>query len=460
MAEKELTFDFPDISAKYWKQKIQADLKGADYNETLVWESPEGIRVKPFYHAEDLEQHPPVPAPCPNPWAVGQLVEITEAANANDFSKNAIERGAEHLHFDCKGQVPDFKALLADIDLSQVSISFYNWFPLENEIEALLALVPESPAGIYLNLDPLGNLASSGNWKNDRESDLKTLTACLELLKNHKGIYPLGIDATIYHEAGGTRVQQLAYALAHLNEYVELLGSDKLQAPVSFYLSVGNDYFFEIAKLRALRMLCSSLLEVHSLEPEIRVIARPGKRNKTLYDYNVNLLRSCTECMSAILGNADIVVNMRYDEGYHEPNEFADRIARNQLLILKHESHFDKVSNPASGAYYLESLTRQLATKSLELFKQLEQGGGYLKQLKEHNLQRKLKESARKEQQAFDNGSLVLVGTNKYPNPEDRMKGELERTPLVKRSGEKTTIEPIIARRLSAKYEQKRLNDE
>lgn len=460
MVDKELSFNFPDVSAKFWKQKIQADLRGADYNETLVWESPDGIHVKPFYHSEDLEEHPPLPSVCPNPWAVGQYVEVLEAGLANTLAQDSLERGAEHLHFDCKDGNPDLSVLLQNIDLATTQVSFHNWKPDYETLQNLEKTLPAELSGVYLNLDPLGRLAGKGKWKENREKDLQELTEVLNLFRAQDSVSVIGISMDLYHEAGGTRVQQLAYALAHMNEYLEQLGDAIGNKAITVNTAIGNDYFFEIAKLRALRILCSSLFKNRDLEMGIRIHARPGRRNKTLFDYNVNLLRSSTECMSAILGNADVVVNTRYDELYHDPNEFADRIARNQLLILKYESHFDKVGNPASGSYYLESLGDQLAQQSLELFKKLEEGGGYLKQLKEHNIQRKLKEAASREQAAFDEGNLILVGTNKFPNPEDRMKEDLEREPFPSRAARKTTIEPIIPKRLAAKHEKKRLNDE
>ena len=172
------------------------------------------------------------------------------------------------------------------------------------------------------------------------------------------------------------------------------------------------------------------------------------------------MLRTTTEAMSAVLGGADVVFNMPYDAIYHKDNDFAERIALNQLLLLKHESHFDKATNAADGAYYVEQLTTQLAEKALELFKQLEKGGGFLKQVKEHNIQKKIKDSAAKEQKAFDSGKEVLLGTNKYSNESDKMKDTIELFPFVKKNTRKTLIEPIIERRLAEAVEQKRLNDE
>src|SRR5690606_18492572 len=160
--------------------------------------------------------------------------------------------------------------------------------------------------------------------------------------------------------------------------------------------------------------------------------ATPTKRNKTLYDYNVNLLRTTTECMSAILGGADAVANLPYDALYHKSNEFGERISRNQLLIMKHESYLDKVGNAADGSYYIESLNSQSAEKALVLFEEIEANGGFIKQLGDGTIQRKIRESAEKEQQLFDDGKEVLLGTNKHPNKTDRMAHELELYPFVK----------------------------
>ena len=172
------------------------------------------------------------------------------------------------------------------------------------------------------------------------------------------------------------------------------------------------------------------------------------------------MLRTTTECMSAILGGANAVANLPYDALYHKDNEFGDRISRNQLLVLKHESYFDKVNNPADGAYYIETITQQLAEKALDLFKDIERNGGFITQLIEGTIQRKISESAAKQQELFDSGKEVLLGTNKFPNKNDLMKDELELYPFVKQNPRKTLITPIIEKRLAEKLEQERLTTE
>ena len=172
------------------------------------------------------------------------------------------------------------------------------------------------------------------------------------------------------------------------------------------------------------------------------------------------MLRTTTECMSAILGEADTVCNLAYDAIYHKDNEFGERISRNQLLVLKHESYFDVVENASEGSYYIESLTNQLAEKSLELFKDIEAKGGFLGQLKEGTIQRKIKESATKEQEQFNAGEIILLGTNKHPNKKDKMKADLELFPFIKTNIRKTLIQPIIEKRLAENIEQERLKTE
>jgi methylmalonyl-CoA mutase len=253
-------------------------------------------------------------------------------------------------------------------------------------------------------------------------------------------------------------VQQIAYGLAHVNEYLNRI--EVINKPLVFEISVGTNYFFEIAKLRAFRLLFNLIAKEYSPDLNCHFLVSPTKRNKTLYDYNVNMLRTTTECMSAILGGADTIANLPYDTLYHKDNEFGDRIARNQLLILKEESYFDKINNPSDGSYYIESITTQLAEKALALFKNIEANGGFLKQLNEGIIKRKIQESADTEQELFDAGKEILLGTNKHTNKNDKMKNDLELFPFVKIKARKTLITPIIERRLAEKLEQERLKNE
>lgn len=454
---KRLFDEFSEATSKQWKQLIQYDLKGADYNETLVWKTDEGIHVKPFYHADEFEKCPEVSNTKAKEWQICQAIYVANVEKSNLKAINAVERGANSIKFILPSEEIVIKDLLVNLNLIKVAVFMECQFLSEAFVKQF-DFIP-SKEHIYIQTDIIGNLAKTGNWFNNLKAD----HAEFEAVITHTNSFTINVD--LYQNAGANMVQQLAYALAHANEYLNhldtVLASEAKQLfKIIFNVSAGTNYFFEIAKLRALRDLWRSLAEAYGFNTECLIFVKPTKRNKALYDYNTNLLRTTTECMSAVLGGANTICNATYDAIYHKDNEFAERIARNQLLVLKHESYFDKVNNPADGAYYIESLTRQLAEKSLALFKDIEANDGFLVQLKEGIIQKKIKESAAKEQEQFDKGELILLGTNKHPNVSDKMKHELELYPFVKKNPIKTLIEPIIEKRLAEAIEQKRLDDE
>ncbi|MGB5319251.1 methylmalonyl-CoA mutase subunit beta [Eudoraea sp.] len=458
--KSKLFTEFETVSKQAWKQKIQVDLKGADYNEALLWESPEGIMVKPFYNREDLLNVPLNSYNRKKNWQVGELIVTETIEEAYSRSLEAVKGGTETLIFSINNGDINMPLLLKKIEPLKVSAHFV----LQKNPNEILNKTPEllekTDKNFIFHLDVIGNFASTGNWFISQQDDL---VAIADLQKKSNLNFPITINSALYQNAGANMVQQLAYSMAHANEYLHYLDQQNVlnsDSQITFMVAQGGNYFFEIAKIRALRILWRTLSKVYNIEENCQIIAHPSKRNKTLYDYNVNLLRTTTECMSAILGGADIIYNQPYDALYHKSNDFAERIGRNQLLILKEESYFDLVNNPADGAYYIESLTVQLAEKALQLFKQLEKGGGFLKNLKAHSIQKKIKESDAKEKELFTVAKEVLVGSNKYPNASDKMKTNLELNPFSKKKVRQTKIEPIIPSRLAATLEQNRLNHE
>lgn len=457
---KSLFNDFEGMSSKAWKQKIQFDLKGADYNDSLIWKTNEDINVKPFYHADEFSSLPNVSNSKATEWKISQSITVINEKEANQKALNAISRGAENILFIIKSETISVEDLFQDIDFNKTSIAIKCQFLSANFATKIFSLKKREfeKSQITIHTDIIGNLAKTGNWyMNLKEDHIKFET----ILKTTKH---LSVNLSLYQNAGATIVQQLAYSLAHTNEYLNHLESIQFngleQLKVTFNISVGSNYFFEISKIRALRLLWSTLASEYNIKTDCEIVATPSKRNKTIYDYNVNMLRTTTECMSAVLGGANTICNLSYDALFHKSNEFGERIARNQLLILKNESYFNKVNNPADGAYYIESITAQLAEKALELFKNIEANGGFLSQLKAGTIQRKIKESASKEQTEFNSEKLILLGTNKHPNASDKMKENLEVSPFLKVEKRKTLIEPIIEKRLSEKLEYNRLNQE
>ncbi|SDR94340.1 methylmalonyl-CoA mutase subunit beta [Gramella sp. MAR_2010_147] len=459
---KQLLFqDFKEVSAKQWKQKIQADLKGADYNEKLVTKTLHGIDIKPFYSSEDVDETLKVSNPAH--WNICEKVYVTSAEVANKKALEKLQKGTESIWFILPSQEIDCEVLLHNLPPG-LSVYLDLEFLDAEFVQELDKIIADKKLKVFLQTDIIGKLARTGNWFNNLKSDHSELEKIVRNTENFQST--ISVNLGLFQNSGANIPQQLAYSIAQVTEYFNHFDqmdlSDDLKSNFKFQskISVGSDYFFEISKIRALRWLFATVAKEFGFNTTCHIMAQPTKRTKTLYDYNVNFLRTTTESMSAILGGADAISNMPYDAIYHKDNEFGDRIARNQLLIMRNESYLDKVGNVAEGTYYIESLTSQLAEKALEIFKEIEKAGGFLKELKAGIIQKKIKESAKEEQGKFNNGDLVLIGTNKFENKEDRMQNDLELYPFLKKNPRKTLIEPILEKRLSEEREQKRLEEE
>ena len=450
--------EFNEVSAKEWKQKIQVDLKGADYNDTLVWKNLEGIDVKPFYHLDETDTNDySKKVKIPNDWNIAQNIFINNESVSNRFILNALKRGAECVLLKADKEF-DIPSTFKDFPFQKATIYFNFSFLSEPFITNLIDFFSDKKCPVYFNLDPIGNLSKTGNWFHNLNEDFEILRKIINQ-KAQKHI--VAIDGKLYQNSGANIIQQLAYSLAHANEYLNYFNDTNLSDfKITFKLSVGSNYFFEIAKIRALRLLYEILAKEYGISETCHIITMPSHRNKTIYEYNINMLRTTTEYMSAIIGGSNTVCSDAYDSIYHKKNEFGERIARNQLLILREESYFKASNNPAKGSYYIEYLTKQLSEKALVLFKNIEASGGFLSQLKKGVIQKKIKETASKEQDLFNSGKLILLGTNIHQNTEDQMKDNLELYPFSKSNPRKTLIEPILERRLSELNEEERLKKE
>lgn len=457
--------EFPSVTAKQWKQKIQFDLKGKSYNDTLLTKTNEGIIIKPFYHKDEFKLLE-IPNSVAN-FKICQTIFIFNEKTANYLTKDALNRGADSIKFIAKDKF-DIKLLLKDLFLDNkdsLQIIFQLHFLEENFILDLMNHVKSKQ--FYLQIDLIGNLARTGNWFYNNKQDHKILKNLIN--KSSKGIGVLGIDASLYQNSGANIVQQLAYALAHANEYLNFLfnlkSSSDLQITsienivrkIQFTFAIGGNYFFEIAKLRAFRVLWALLLKKYNLDADAKIFSEPSYRNQTLYDHHVNILRNTTACQSAILGGSDVISNIAHDAIFHKKNEFGERIARNQLLILREESYIIN-GDFTNGSYYIEELTSEISEKALILFKEIEKSGGFVNQLFKGTIQRKIMESSKKEEDQFDSGELVLLGTNKYTNKEEKMKNEIELYPFVRTKSRETIIQTITPKRIAERLEKKRLN--
>lgn len=428
--------DFNPVSEKEWKQKIQVDLKGKDYNSTMVTNTDEGIDIKPFYHRDtnvDLN------IPSPKQWYITEKVDGRAIENLKTLQAKGTE--AFWVNID---KPEDFTKSLSAIEA-----------PIIVNLKSFDNSKLEQNQNFHYAFDPIHHLAKTGNWIKSQSEDLSAHHSYIEQTNT------LSIDARLYHNSGGNITQQLAYSLAQLNTYLnkaQIAKGKKLKILV--FSAIGPNYFFEIAKLKALRLLVNSVCKAHKIEYDLKLISEPGNHHMSIYDYNVNMLRSTSECMSAILGGSDFIRNTYYDEIFKHKNNFSQRISRNQLLILKHESYFEKVENIADGTYYINYLTKALAEKSLDIFKDIEKSGGLIQQLFDGKIQQKIQDQFKSNLVKFENKELELVGVNQYENEEDQMKTQIEKEVFPSKKARKTLIKPIPIRRIAQELEKKRLSEE
>ncbi len=450
--QKNLFSAFPEVGSKEWKQLIQFELKGKDYNQTLVWESLEGIKVKPFYHADETE-YLEIPF-IQKDYLISQTFFVDNESITNKIALEAVLNGVEVIQFIAKEGF-DADILLQNFEKSKVKkVIFSLHYLAPHYIKTLQKALPTIQ--IEIRIDPIGNLAETGNWFINEKQDFEQIKTVLNELKDDNVLF---INSGIYQNAGANIVQQVAYALAHTNEYLNTF-TDNIKGKIRVGFAMGSNFFFEIAKLRAFRYLIQQLIEKHHLKLELELFCQPSLRNKTLYDYNVNILRSATENLSAIIGGATIINSLAYDSFFKKSNDFSERIARNQLIILREENEMKEMGSIANGSYYIENLTVEIANKALEIFKEIEKNDGFLNQLKKGIIQKKIAEATKKEQLLYEEGKIVLVGTNKFANSNEKMKNISEILPFTAFKTEKTDIIPIKSRRLAEKMEKERLAKE
>jgi methylmalonyl-CoA mutase len=410
---EKLFAEFNGTTNEAWKEQIIKDLKGIDFS-SLIWKNPNGIEVKPFYTKED-QSNEPQPLSIQSNWEVCHTIYVNNETAANKEALSALQKGCNGLVFHIYKKT-DVKALLKNISLEHI----YTEFNISNDaLEVLKELKPllgkknsfDGKEKCFVNIDPLSLFAYYGEWHTEQEDDLNTI----------KELPYIPVNATLYQEAGGSQVNELAIALAHTNEYLNYLSTHQLLNNQNIHLrcSVGSDFFGEIAKLRAYRHVLSLLLKQYGLNTPVHISCVTTSLNKSEKDAYNNMLRSTTEAMSAVIGNCNSLSILPYNHRFAESGEFGNRMAINLQHILKEESYLGKVADIAAGSYYVESLTHQLAEKAWECFKDLEAKGGYVACLQSGHIQQILENDFNTMAEAYKSGKLVLLGVNKFPNPKD-----------------------------------------
>ncbi|MDE6237604.1 MAG: methylmalonyl-CoA mutase small subunit [Muribaculaceae bacterium] len=442
MAEKrETLFDmFSPVSSEEWKSKITVDLKGADFDKKLVWRTNEGFNVQPYYRREDIEGLPAIetlPGEFPyirgtrdnNDWLIRQRVYGKTAEEINSHALHILDRGVESLGISLRGNltVEDLKVILKDIDLNKVEINVDCCAGKASAVAAELArLVKEAGAEKEfrgsIDYNPFRRLLKHGlPFPKDV---VKEGMAVYEAVKDIKGLRCFPVNSYMLNNAGAYITQELGMALAWGAEWMTLmteagLSADEVAARIKFNMGISSNYFMELAKFRAGRMLWAEIAKAYGCSDEackMMVHAVTSMFNMTLFDSHVNLLRTMTETMSAALAGVDSIETLAFDECYTTPDEFSERIARNQQVLLREESHLNKVVDPAGGSYYIETLTSSIAAQAWKVFNEIEDKGGFEVMLKKGEIQAKVNESGVKRHVDVARRKEILLGTNQYPN--------------------------------------------
>lgn len=461
--EQTLFEEFPPVSKEEWENVITQDLKGVNYKEKLRWDTGEGVKPLPFYRREDMEQigrHAPIPKKYadgnPNSWEICEPIFAETIDAANESAQHALERGADGLQFhlrirrtegmlggDLQGlpiqNQQDFHQLFQNISLTETSLHFDAGLGSP----ALLAMLwneaknqdlNTEQVGATYSYDPFAYVLQNGQLPKNKEDLEKDILQITQFTNQHlPGIRPLGVDARASHSCGSTIVQELGYATAAASEYLSVLTEaglavDSVSDTLHFSFSVGSNYFLEIAKFRAARLLWKNLLEAYGADADtgVHLHGETSQWNKTLYDPYSNMLRTSTEGMSAAIAGCDSMTVLPFDQHFRRPDDFSKRIARNQQIILSEESYLDKVSDPAAGSYYIEKLTDELGQAAWELFQDVEAEGGLLKAIENGTVQSAIEESQRTRDQAIAKRRRIFVGTNQYSNPDNKMADQID----------------------------------
>lgn len=444
MAElKEKLFsEFAPVSTEEWMAKITADLKGVPFEKKLVWKTGEGFNVNPFYRAEDIEglkTTESLPGEFPyvrgtkkdNDWRVRQNIEVCCFKGANEKALDLLTKGVTSLGFIIKGDEvneENIATLLEGICPASVELNFNT---CNCKAEKLIGILADYFKGKGVDAEkcygsvnydafkkPLVKGKENSEWVEGAAAVLKAGQA----LPNYR---VLAVNAFLFNNTGAYISQELGYALAWGNELMAKLTeagftADEVAKKIKFNLGISSNYFMEIAKFRAARWLWAEIVAAYkpACECACKMVAhaQTSEWNMTVYDAHVNLLRSQTEAMSAALAGVDSITVRPFDKIYQTPDDFSERIARNQQLLLKEECHLDKVVDPSAGSYYVEVLTNSLADVAWKLFLEVEEKGGFSVAVNAGEIQNAVNASNVARKKAVATRREILLGSNQYPN--------------------------------------------
>lgn len=457
MEDSKLFSEFPPVSTEQWEEVINKDLKGADYEKKLVWKTLEGFNVKPYYRAEDLDQLEYLdsnPAQKPytrgkrsdnNVWDIRQDIRTQDAAQANAIARDAVQRGATAIGFCAKAisTVEAMQTLLSGINPETVKIHFNcsrNFMETMKLFAEVLRKEGRDLSKVQgsCNFDIFHYALKHGSFYRSEQEDLNEAKALVEYTQaNLPKFRCLTINGSLLHNAGSNIVQELGFSLAAANEMVARLTDlgcrmEQVASSIAVNFATGSNYFMEIAKIRATRLLWSKIVEQYhptcDCAYKLFINCVSSSWNKSVYDPYVNMLRTTTETMSAAIAGADSISTIPFDSAYKEADDFGYRIARNQQLLLKEESYMDKIVDPAAGSYYIENLTDNIAQHAWQLFVTVEEKGGFCKAIREGYVQDEVERIAQQRDKDIATRKTTILGTNQYPNLLEKMDDKIVRT--------------------------------
>lgn len=420
---KPLFKDFTPVSKQQWVEKANFDLKGADFNKRLVWKNLSKVDIQPFYNSEEDQEI--LKNTGENSFSLinYRCIIVKSYQNGNKLALKAIKEGINGLVFDLEENISPYK-LLEGIDLNEITVSFIlrsNEIDFANDFISLVKqqnILPENLNG-YFNLDIIHNYVTSGRIKSDKFDKVADL---IEITKDYPNFKAISISGGIYLDSGANQVQEVAYTLNSLVCFIENFTFKGIDVQIifdnlQFELAIGSEYFIEIGKFRAFNSLLHEVAKKYGVTRFSHTLtAKTSIWSKSVTDANTNMLRATTEAMSAILGNVDGVLIDAYDKEFKEASNFSNRISGNIATILKEESYFGKVSNPVDGSYYIETISSKIANKALELFKSIEENGGYYISFENSIIQQQIAEISLIKTKLISQRRLAMVGVNKYPN--------------------------------------------
>ena len=493
MDKKERLFEkFPPVSTEKWLEKITADLKGADFRKKLVWKTRDGLEVMPFYRQDDLDKlhhRGFLPGDYPyvrgarvadNTWLVRQDITVSDYKAANAKALDILMRGVTSLGFVIEDpqsiSFENISQLLSGIHLESVELNFMTAGmarELLKAIESALLAVRADMKKVRLSIaaNPLGRFAENGKLCIPVEQGLDYLAELVREAGMIPGIKCVEPSGTLFSNAGTGPVAELAYTLSLGNEYMAALTSrgispETAATAMKFTFGIGPDFFPEIAKLRAARMLWAVIVRAYGPKSEeaalMHIHSVTGRWNKTLYDPHVNMLRTQTEAMSAVLGGVESITVEPFDSVFRTADQFSERIARNQQLLLMEESHLDKVADPGAGSYYIEELTSMIADEAWKLFLEIENEGGFLQALKNGTIRNRIDAAAGTRKDDVARRKEILLGTNQYPGFREQTASPHDPGRLFPASapGQDEEVTPIRPSRGAEEFEKLRLATE